>query len=196
MSLTDIQILKDMFIDNVVSSDIKETTEGNELELSEPNQPEYKVVIKKVPDQGSLIVIKTDKFEAPKSLFRGSRDECKRADFMLIDTEKMYVTFVEMKSGKNEKEAIAQLRGAQCLFIYCREIGRVFWEQTSFLENYEHRFVIIKEIKTSIKLRSSTVNSANGKRGKQTSTNQHGKPDQPLKIKSHLVHYGYLLYEN
>lgn len=58
-----------------------------------------------------------------------------------------------MKAGKGEsqKDIIAQLKGAKCFVAYCREIGQLFWGKPNFLNDYDDRFVSIKNIKLSKK---------------------------------------------
>lgn len=80
-----------------------------------------------------------------------------------------------MKGGKGctEKEIIQQLKGAQCFVVYCREIGRLFWNKKDFLEGYEYRFVSIKNINVN-------------KRPTRPSTKKekHDRPEKMLKIDS------------
>jgi hypothetical protein len=112
----------------------------------------YAVTIHGMPSTENVIVIKGDAIKEPKQLFNGEKGECKRADFMIIarfDDIQKYVVFIEMKSRSTtskEWEIIQQLQGTQCLFAYCREIGKVFWKEPKFLDDYHHRFVSLKNI--------------------------------------------------
>ncbi|WP_426581615.1 hypothetical protein [Dapis sp. BLCC M229] len=113
----------------------------------------YTVTIHGMPDDNEVIAIKADAFSAPKEIFQGTKGECKRADFVIIaDTIKKgkFIVFIEMKGGKKtskEKEIIQQLKGAQCFVEYCQAIGKSFWEKRYFLDDYQYRFVSIKNIK-------------------------------------------------
>jgi hypothetical protein len=102
-----------------------------------------------MPDDDQVIVIKSDNFVKPKAVFQGSKGECKRADFVIIaNTNRKKVIFcIELKSGNpGNKEIFQQLKGAYCFIIYCREIGKIFWEEPDFLKDYEYRFISIKKI--------------------------------------------------
>jgi hypothetical protein len=88
------------------------------------------------------IVIKADDFTAPMSFFKGSKGERKRADFIIISEEKKVVLYIELKAGeKDTGHIVKQLKGAFCVVSYCKEIGSMFWDESTFLEGYAHRFV-------------------------------------------------------
>lgn len=143
--MSDIDILKEM---------IKHTAtvqyEEQRVELIESSaNTKYSMEIHGMPNPNDCIIIKTDAFPAPKSIFANTKHECKRADFVIIaDTgNKKVIICLEMKAGKGEKEEIVQqLKGAQCFVAYCREIGRSFWDKQHFLDQYEYRFVSIRNI--------------------------------------------------
>lgn len=132
------------------------------------------VTIAGLPEK--TMILKTDEFRAPASLFKGSKGECKRADFVIIaDTgRKKVILCIEMKSGNDpEKEIIQQLKGARCLIAYCREIGRTFWDQQNFLNGYSERFVCLKRI--GLKKRPTRIDHPSAR---------HDKPERMLKISS------------
>ncbi|MEI6065613.1 MAG: hypothetical protein WCQ26_13550, partial [Pseudanabaena sp. ELA748] len=58
---------------------------------------------------------------------------------------------IELKAGQwgKTKEILQQLEGARCFAEYCREIGKLFWNQPTFLNGYDYRFVSIKNISIS-----------------------------------------------
>lgn len=100
------------------------------------------VEIKGVP-RGSVI-IKTDCFQSPDTVFQGSKGECKRADFVIVtNASKKWIIFIETQMGnyKERTEVIAQLRGALCFVNYCKSIGKQFWLEDEFLDGYEYRYV-------------------------------------------------------
>lgn len=115
------------------------------------------VVIRKMPPDS--IVVRSDLFPSPKlSVFLGNKGEGKRSDFMIISESKRCVLIVELKkTGKGEnKNIVFQLKGTKCFFLYCKAIGRTFWQKDDFLEGYEERYVIFKKIylpKTRVKIK-------------------------------------------
>lgn len=120
-------------------------------------------------------VIKADSFPAPKELFRGLRSECKRADFIIISPAEKVVLYIELKTGPMGSNFIEkQLKGAACVFAYCKEVGQRFWGQCNFLEGYEHRFIGI--VKTRLNLRPS--------RQQKNAGVVHNSPDNFLKESS------------
>ena len=149
--MSDIAILKKI-IQNTARVPLSEDIYGNgkrTVILTETNPPNYSVTINGMPDDDQVIVIKSDNFVEPKAVFKSSQGQCKRADFVIIaNTEKKKVIFcIELKSGDpDNKEILQQLKGAYCFTIYCREIGKIFWEKPDFLKDYEYRFIIIKKI--------------------------------------------------
>jgi hypothetical protein len=174
--MSDIAILKEMLKDAATVTLINHH-KRKKVVLVEPPPGDYAVTIYDLPDEDEVMVIKADSFPAPQKIFAGTKGECKRADFIVIadtDGEKVII-FIEMKAGKGSTEAeiIQQLQGSQCLIAYCREVGRVFWNQPNFLENYEYRFVSIKNIR--IDKRPTRTPHKDGR---------HDRPDQMLKISS------------
>jgi hypothetical protein len=150
--MSDIAILKQI-IQNTARVPLEEDVYGKrKVILTETNPPNYSVTINGIPDDDQVIVIKSDNFVEPKAVFQGSKGECKRADFVIIaNTDKKKLIFcIELKSGNpDNKEIIKQLKGAYCFTIYCQEVGKVFWEKSDFLQNYEYRFISIKNISVS-----------------------------------------------
>ena len=106
------------------------------------------VTIKGLPHDS--VVIRSEAFEDPLTIFRGSKKERRRADFVIVsneDTEK-WIVCIETQAGnsKNAADIKAQLRGAQCFVSYCKCIGRSFWGSKNFLDNYQYRFVCMANI--------------------------------------------------
>ena len=173
--MSDIAILKELFKKSITVS--LEPPYGDKVILKEPPPSDYSVTIHKMPKDDDVIVIKTDDFPSPKTVFANSQGECKRANFVIIaNTEQeKFIVCIEMKAGKGgEPEEIKQqLKGSQCFVAYCREIGRVFWYKKDFLEGYEYRFVTIKNI---LKKKKHTQN--------KPPKGIHDSPDRMLKISS------------
>ncbi len=151
--MSDLDILREM-IKTEAAVEIKEDPYGKKaVTLTEPKgagHSGYSVTIGGMPKDA--LVIKTDLFPAPKPVFKNSKGECKRADFVILAAtgKRNIIICIEMKKGKgdSEEEIIRQLKGTQCFIAYCREIGRIFWQQPQFLkqETYEYRFVSIRDI--------------------------------------------------
>ena len=146
--------------------------------LEEPGnqtQSAYSLKIRNVPDD--IIAFKADAFPPPDKIFKSSKGECKRADYVVIasDDRANWIVHIEMKSGKGdpENEVAQQLRGAQCLVAYCRAIGQEFWQEPEFLEkkNYQQRFISIKNI--GVAKRPTLIEPKFG---------QHDMPERMLKI--------------
>ena len=176
--MSDIDVLKEMLKDAVkVQLDSYSHTQKNKITLTESQSQKYEVEIHGMPDNDQVIVIRADSFEAPKKIFENSRHECKRADFVIVANtdEVKVVVIIELKAGKGgtETEIIQQLKGAQCFVAYCKAIGQAFWPTTNFLENYQYRFVSIRNISIS---KRSTRSSG--------TTVLHDCPDRMLKLTS------------
>ena len=180
--MSDIAILKKMIKDKAIVP-LEEKKYGKRLNysvtLTEPRDS-YFVTIEGMPKHDEVIVIKAESFVAPREVFNGTKGECKRADFVIIaETEiEKVILCLEMKKTKGAKKHIVQqLTGAQCFIAYCQEIGKKFWHQSNFLENYKYRFVSIGHIsipkqKTRFKTRRSV----------QQIRDLHDRPDRMLKI--------------
>jgi len=173
--MSDVAILKEM-INNVATVPLETEHDNQVIKLKESSASSpYDVIIRGIPSDTKVIVLKPDAFTAPKEVFANSRHECKRADFVIVaDTgEKKVIVYIEMKAGKggSELEIIQQLKGAQCFIGYCREIGQAFWNQPNFLEDYEYRFVSMRSIRVNKRpTRSTKTNSI------------HDRPEKMLKL--------------
>jgi hypothetical protein len=147
--LDDIEILKDMFKEHALEQ-LECRQEGTHdiysVRLKEP-QDKYFVMIDKMSNHDEAIVINPEAFVAPMAIFKGSKGECKRADFVIIDAKEKFIIYIEMKRTKNSRKGIKQqLAGAECFIAYCKEIGRTFWGNEKFLDAYQQRFVTINRI--------------------------------------------------
>jgi hypothetical protein len=160
--MSDIAILKEMIKDTATVSlvDCRNKKkvileEKSEKKLGDKNA-NYTVKIIGLPDDSDVIVIKVDDcFKSPEGIFNcDNNNMCKRSDFVIIadtGTDKVIVC-IEMKAGEPKNKKIReQLQGSQCFIRYCQEIGKSFWNQDNFLEDYEYRFVAIFNICSSRK---------------------------------------------
>lgn len=180
--MPDIEIL-DQMIRNDVKVALTENYGKKMVVLTEHQQPDSIVTIAGMPD--NAIVIKADVFKSPDTVFTGSHGECKRADFVIVanNGNKKTIVCIEMKARTNsEKEIIQQLMGARCFITYCQEIGKEFWKQEDFLDEYVFRFVSIS--RTCIAKSKTRVNR---------DSVVHDKPDRMLKISSpHRLEFNHL----
>jgi hypothetical protein len=159
--MSDIAILREMIKDTAIVPLVK-TNYNNKVTLEEKEKEEtnkqsnYTFDILGLPNEDNAIVIKIDdSFKSPDNIFYGKKGECKRCDYAIvadIDNEKLII-FVELKGGEkpDAKHIVNQFKGSQCFIRYCQEIGREFWQQTQFLKDYEHRFVLMYKITSSSK---------------------------------------------
>ncbi|GAH63327.1 unnamed protein product [marine sediment metagenome] len=142
------------------------------VELVEPQHDQSSTNIYGVPD--NAIVIEVDTFASPDAVFCGSHGECKRADYVIVSDAdgKKVIICIEMKATTgSRKEITQQLKGAQCFIIYCREIGKTFWNEEGFLKDYRYCFVSIGH--TSIPKRKTRITRQSGR---------HDRPDKMLKV--------------
>jgi len=149
----DLDVLRELIEDEAVVTVKKDQHGNNFLELKEPGRgrsPGYKIEVLNTPEDA--IAIKSDMFPSPKKIFRNTKGECKRADFVIIarDGKKNWVIYIEMKRSNygSEKEIIRQLQGSRCFIDYCRAIGQTFWRKPGFLkeEVYQQLYVSVKNI--------------------------------------------------
>ena len=173
----DFDILQDLIKTEALAS-IEYEYNKKIIVLEEPGnqtQSAYSLKIRNVPDD--IIAFKADAFPPPNNIFKSSKGECKRADYVIIasDDRANWIVHIEMKSGKgdSEKEVEQQLRGAQCLVAYCRAIGQEFWQEPAFLEkkNYQQCFISIKNIGV-----------AKRETWPEPKSDQHDMPERMLKI--------------
>lgn len=148
--MSDLDILRDLLKGEALAT--TENQYGKKVViLKEPrSQPEYFIEICNAPND--IIAIKVDEFPASNKIFKNSKGECKRADFVILahTSAAKWIIYLEMKSGNNSSnpEIVQQLKGAECFVAYCRALGQIFWRQPKFLEeqNYLRRFISVKNI--------------------------------------------------
>ncbi len=185
----DIEILQAMILD-AAKVPLESNGNRNRVILREPDLPDCSVTINGMPSDDQVIVIKADAFVAPRTVFAGSKGECKRADFIIIaNTEvKKVIICIEMKAKAGtslEWEIIQQLKGAQCFVGYCQQVGKVFWEEKDFLNGYMYRFVNIRninnvDVRTTKELKNDSLKKTKG----QSKPDIHNRPERMLKINS------------
>jgi hypothetical protein len=138
--MSTITILRELISDEA-TVELKAQNGKFSCELGETSS-DYEVKINNIPEDS--IVIKSDKFPAPKEIFKGTRSERKRSDYVIVTESKKRMYIIELKRSSDtstQKDVIAQLKGSDCLMEYCRKIGREFWGDTDFLDDYEKRYI-------------------------------------------------------
>lgn len=162
-----LELLKELIHPNAVVN-LKHNENGkSSVDLEEPR--EYKIRINNLPSNS--MVFKTDRFPSPDTIFNCSKGECKRADFVIVTDEgnQKYIFFIELKSKSKTsttKEVTQQFLGSQSVLKYTKEIGKLFWKETAFLEGFECRFIVLVDLKidkkrTRNKKENSRHNNAN-----------------------------------
>jgi hypothetical protein len=135
----------------------------NQVILTETESNPYSITLQSIPE--FFFLIKSDEFPAPKTFFNNKKNECKRADYILLCAveDKKYAIFLELKLGKdNNSDIIDQLKGSLGLFEYCRKMGQIFWDEKEFLEDYIYCFVTIKNIPSpNLRKRKTRVDKNN-----------------------------------
>jgi hypothetical protein len=188
--MSDIAMLKEMIKDCAIIDleyQKKYKRDSYLLKLTE-TQDNYSFVVNEMPKPDEVIVINLDEFFDVRKIFTGSKGECKRADFIIIanTTSEKVILCLEMKKGKKSNTSITkQLKGAKCFVSYCREIGRLFWNQPDFLRDYQYRFVSIKNISISKTTTSSRKSSQKNE--------IHDQPEKMLKISAKAKHFQELI---
>ena len=189
--MNDIEILKEMLVCDV---QVALQQKGNRLPSVklEDKQAKGTVEIKGLPHNS--IVIRAEDFKGPLTVFKGSKGERKRADFVIISNEERgkWIICIEIEDSnyKGGAEIVEQLKGALCFVHYCKCIGKEFWVEKGFLDNYEYRFVCMANINVK-KRRTRSYSPHIQSRGKL-----HDTPDAFLKFSESLnLHFSNLLHE-
>ena len=150
-------------------------------EFDSQGQTQYSIKIEGIPE--NTIVVKTDIFPSPGSIFACQKGECKRADYVIITNSATanLIVYVEMKKGKGRKsEIINQLKGSECFISYCRAIVFRFWQQSKFLEQYENRFVTFRNI--GIRKSPTRIRPRKSLTRESRSAKLHDEPGKMLRI--------------
>jgi hypothetical protein len=167
--MPDMDILSQMFKDTALVQPQKEYGKLF-IKLCEPQAPDSSATIRNLP--ADAVVIKVDTFRSPDNVFNGEHGECKRADYVIISSEKKCIIYIEMKRTKGEwNQIVKQLLGAQCFIKYCQEVGKRFWNENEFLNDYKNRFISIGHTSIAKKKTRITRNAA-----------QHDTPNRTMKI--------------
>lgn len=147
--MDDFQILRVLFKKEALAC-VKEKKWIILEERNNQNNQSYTLNITGIPED--IIAFKADMFPAPICVFKNTKHECRRADYVIIARDenrnsRRWIVYVEMKRGRGVTQDVElQLRGAKCLVAYCRAIGQEFWGKRLFLERYTEHFVSVNQI--------------------------------------------------
>lgn len=180
--LNDIEILREMFVFSAQVPLQQETGKRPSVQLTDV-QADSAVEIRGLPHDS--IVIRAEEFSDSLSVFCGSRGERRRADFVIVSlNERKWIIYIETQLGdyKEHKDVVQQLKGALCFVNYCKCIGKEFWSEREFLDDYEFRFVSM--VHTSLDKRSTSPNRAR--------TPVHSRPEIYLRISGKSHHFNRL----
>lgn len=140
--MSKLDIIRSLIKENATVDTIKEYS-YHKCILDE-SESDYFVEILNIPD--NAIIIKSDAFVSPNTFFKGSKMECKRADYIIVvDDPEPQILFIELKrSGKSatNQEIIAQLKGAYCLLKYCENIVSEFWKENDIFSDFIMRYYV------------------------------------------------------
>ena len=141
--MNDFDTLRDLLRDDVMAP-VSQSGQDINFVLNEQCGQQYTLNVTGAPHDA--VAFKADRFPPPKPVFKNSKHECKRADYVIIASGKSngWIIYVEMKRTKaKEIDVEQQLRGAKCVVAYCRAIVREFWCDHKFLNGYHERFVSV-----------------------------------------------------
>ena len=183
--VNDIQILREMLADRVQVG-LQQGPGRLSVELIDL-QADTTVEIKGLPHDS--IVIRSEDFENPLTIFNRTQGERKRADFVIVvndENERKWVICLETKGGnKSRTEVVAELKGAYCFISYCKCIGKSFWESEEFLDGYEYRFVSVARLNDPRKRRTERFHHTE---------KLHDRPEVYLKIsRMFSIHFSKLI---
>lgn len=137
-------LLEELFAANLyVSTFVEYGRNCVKLKETRKNASLREITIMDLPKNS--IILNVEKFEQPKTLFKGKIGECKRCDYVLVLTEekRKILLFIEMKSGRlNKSEVQQQFKGAECVIDYCDAVLDRFHAQDGLFKSYKKRFVI------------------------------------------------------
>ena len=118
--MDDLNLLRELLKDEVLAPTEDTQTNKKALVLPEPGSQSYELRIIGAPYD--TIAFKADALPPPCYVFRGTRGERKRADYVIVanDGDRYWIVYIEMKSCGHglAADTIAQLRGAHCLVAY------------------------------------------------------------------------------
>ncbi len=170
-----VDVLRDLLVDDLFV-EISEKDGRSFVRLRESGRDAKlkRVDIYDIP-KGSLL-LKLDKYEQPKTLFKGTHGERQRCDYVLVTTVRKnpVLLFIEMKSRHvKDSQVRKQFIGAECIFDYCDAVLNRFHGKDGLVSQCRKYFVVF--YKPSIAKR--TTRPALPRKNNDS-------PDRPLKYPS------------
>ena len=118
--------------------------EKNSFRLPE-EESNYEFIVNNCPND-TMVIKCDDKFPQPGDLFKGEKGECKRADYIIISSEKKVVIIMELKRSTKStgtRDAIAaKMKGAKCIIDYCESIISSFWGDRDVFKGYKKKYFL------------------------------------------------------
>lgn len=146
--MSDTEILRKLFKPRAQVEAFTTCYGKREVTLAEALQPNSDVKICHLPDDA--VIVNVDKFEGPHHVFNCDTGVCKRADYVIISESHRSILYIELKSAScSNSDVVKQLIGAKCFISYCKEVVRLFWDTSNFMDGYRERFVSFVEISAS-----------------------------------------------
>ncbi len=138
-------------LDNLIKAEARETIEticGKPVVvLREKQVSGYTIEVRDIPTD-SIVINLDDRYKCDR-IFKGANNECKRADYIIINPRLKKIIIIELKSKSYRKtEVMQQMHGARCFMGFCQDIGATFWKKDEFLQNYEYRYVSLRDSKS------------------------------------------------
>lgn len=137
--------LRSLFSDGIIEETIREANGRRYVRLKElaPDAKLKHVDLYDLPVESMLL--KLDLSSPPNSLFKGTKGECKRCDYLLIThfNDRKILLFIEMKSRSfKEGDVVKHFKASECITDYAASVLKRFFSLSSFFDDYEKRFVV------------------------------------------------------
>ena len=189
--VNDIKILQEMLVSDAQVRLQQERDKPPFVKLKD-KQSKGTVEITGLPHNS--IVIRAEDFEDSLAVFKGSKGERKRADFVIISNQERgkWIICIEIEGSRDKggAEVVEQLKGALCFVNYCKCVGKEFWLEQEFLDGYKYRFVHMVHINLE-KRKTRSYSPHIQSKGKL-----HDTPDAFLRfLWSPYLHFSRLLHE-
>ena len=141
----DIQVLRDLLVDKLTNTPVQ-TKHGRgciTLKESGADAKLKKVDLYDVSEDS--LVIKLDRADPPKSLFKSDKGVRRRCDYVVITrmSDVYFMIFIEMKSKRQPRKEIEEkFLGSECIVDYCDATLRRFFSEDAYFRKVKRRFVL------------------------------------------------------
>lgn len=148
--MTDTSLLNTMINQSAMVGLQNYNVGAKKVVLIEHQTANSELEIRNIPEDS--VVIEVDKSISNNDLFSNKKQECKRADYLIVSEQNNLILFIEMKKGKhNGPETIKQLKGSLCVLNYIQSIAREFYKEHDFLDGYNKLFIVFQKVNTKKK---------------------------------------------